>query len=56
MGELNGERMMSDQETAHLMQSSPLARSLHSFTTINLKTMSTKLEKPTKEGEAASLK
>ena len=56
LGKLNGERMMSRQETAHLMQSLPLVCSSHSFATINLKTMSTKLKKPTKEGEAASLK
>jgi hypothetical protein len=56
MSKLNGERMMSRQETAHLMQSLPLVCCSHSFTTINMKTMSTKLTKPTKEGEAASLK
>ena len=55
MGKLNGERMMSPQETAHLMQSLPLVCSSYSFATISLKTMSTKLKKPTKEGKAASL-
>jgi hypothetical protein len=56
MGKLNGERMMSRQETSHLIQGLPLVSCSHSFVVVNMKTLSTKVQKPNEEAESAALK
>jgi transcriptional regulator with GAF, ATPase, and Fis domain len=56
MGKLNGERMMSRQETSHLIQGLPLVSCSHSFAVVHMKTLSTKIQKPDEQADAATLK
>jgi hypothetical protein len=56
MGKLNGERMMSLQETAHLIQGILLVSCSHSSAVVNIKSLSTKIQKPDKQADSAALK
>jgi hypothetical protein len=56
MGKLNGERMMSRQETSHLIQGLPLVSCSHSFAVVNMKSLSTKIQKPDEQADSAALK
>ena len=56
MGKLNGERMMSRQETSHLIQGLPLVSCSHSFVVVNMKILSTKIQRRNKQEESAALK
>ena len=52
-GKLSGERTMSRQETSHLTQGPSCS---HLFIVVNMKSLSTKIQKPNKQNESASLK
>jgi hypothetical protein len=56
MGKLNGERMMSRQETSHLIQGLQLVSCSHSVLRVNLKTTLTKMAKPEKIEDNSSLR
>jgi hypothetical protein len=55
-GKLNGEKMMSHQEMSHLIQGLPLVSCSHLFIVVNMKNLSTKVQKPKTQNESAALK